>query len=232
MLNKDEIIKCIFQGWLNVSEFIIDTQDEENKYHFQPEYLVTVKIADCIRDYFNTNHIMDKYSILMEEKTAKVFTRREKEIKEYYPSGGPKQYRREKESERKGRLDIVIYEKNYHSVLDSYRTICAIEIKNYYGYYKVIEKDIVRLLELKSNYVESNSFQFGIMTFIIKPNKKDWESVVEENIDILQKYIFQISQNLLIKEESVIKTKVIHKRYHDEECPKLKYVFIVAIIII
>ena len=77
MLNKNDVVKSIFKAWRDVTEFIENTQDEENKYNFKPEYLITVKVAENILLYFFNNNISEQYSILLEEKTSMAMTRRE-----------------------------------------------------------------------------------------------------------------------------------------------------------
>lgn len=81
MLNKNDVVKSIFKAWRDVTEFIENTQDEENKYNFKPEYLITVKVAENILLYFFNNNISEQYSILLEEKTSMAMTRREEEVK-------------------------------------------------------------------------------------------------------------------------------------------------------
>lgn len=232
MLNKSDIIESVFLGWDNVTEFVNNTQDEENHYHFKPEYLVTVKIAESILKYFQLNGLLDQYSILLEENTYKAMTRRENEVLEYYKSGSPKLFRSKKESYRKGRFDIVIYHKNYFYSLDSYRTICVIEIKNYSGNFNQIKKDIVRINDFIDFSIISNSFEFGLMTFIIRPEKKHWKNLFNNESVILDKYLKKINQKLSIKEEWKVNTKIISKRYHDPGFPVLQYLYIILVITI
>ena len=99
MINIIDIVESVLKGWDNVTEFIYNTQDEENNYHFKPEYLITVKVAESILLYFYKNRLLDQYSILLEEKTSKAMTRREEEVLDYHKSGVPKKYRARKESE-------------------------------------------------------------------------------------------------------------------------------------
>jgi len=232
MINIIDIVESVLKGWDNVTEFIYNTQDEENNYHFKPEYLITVKVAESILLYFYKNRLLDQYSILLEEKTSKAMTRREEEVLDYHKSGVPKKYRARKESERKGRFDIVIYKKDNHYTLDSYRTICVIEIKNYYGNFNKIKKDITRINEFKDSSIISNSFEFGLMTFIIRPEKKYWERLYEREEIIIDKYIENIMQKLDLKDKWKIHTEIISKRYSDPEYPKLQYLYIVVVITI
>jgi hypothetical protein len=232
MLNMKDIVETILKGWSNVSEFIYNTQDDENKHHFKPEYLITVKIAENIMQYFIDKHLLDQYSILLEEKTSKAITRREKEVLEYSKYRVPKKYRANKESKRKGRFDIVIYEKEYNYTLDSYRTICVIEIKNYYGYFTTIQRDISRINELIDNSIISNSFEFGIMTFIIKPAKKDWERLYSKDELTINKYMNNILKKLDLEDNWKVYNEIISKRYHDDDYPVLQYLYIVVVLII
>jgi len=232
MLNKNDVVKSIFKAWRDVTEFIENTQDEENKYNFKPEYLITVKVAENILLYFFNNNISEQYSILLEEKTSMAMTRREEEVIEYSKSRVPRKFRSKKETKRKGRFDIVVYKKESFYTLDSYRTVCVIEVKNYYGYFKKIQEDINRIFEFTNKDVKNNSFEFGIMTFIIKPQKKDWESIYNGEISIIENYKENIVKDLNLKSKWDLDIEVISKRYSDPDYPILQYLYIVAIITI
>ena len=80
-----------------------------NKFHLRPEYLITVMLAKSILKNNIISTKISDFSLLLEDSTSNVFTRRFNEIQERYKSGVPKKLRNKYNSEKIWEINLKYY---------------------------------------------------------------------------------------------------------------------------
>lgn len=239
-ISLNDTIEIIYQAWYDCQQLIEISQDRYNNIELKPEYLVTVKIIDrIIKQFIETPS--SNFAVKLEERTKNVFERCFQDLTRVDVESKRIKFkpREKKESiKRKGKFDVTIYKKNNFSKIDSYRTYCVIEIKNFETSYKKIKSDLDRIQELiccTDNDVSQNSCQYGILTFSIKLNKKMTRDALFDNkLDqIIDNKKANIIKHLDIDDNNnvFIDIKYLYDKSDYEEMD-LSYVFLIVMIIV
>lgn len=147
-VSMDEVVNCTVKAIANAHHEYFEWSDGEWLWN-APEYLLTVKIAECIANLEKTKFVTleDNVDYVLGHANAKGSGRIHPDIR------------------KDGRFDIVLW-------WAGGTPRAVIEVKNGVLIFKKIEDDVKRIKEVLKRKPKNSKFQFGVIAFYISQQYK------------------------------------------------------------